>query len=145
MIGYKKWLIEDLQNLETDRFAISHMERELETLKHELYSIKGTNFDKMPAGNVTQEDKLITAIAKRDELEATLEATRRHVADMEALLDAITDDERHIVDRMLVNREQRAATELAKELGYDQRQIYRKRDDALRHLAKLRFGVGYRP
>lgn len=145
MINYKKWLIEDLQNLDTDRFAITHLSQELETLTYQMSAIKATSYDKMPAGNETQEDKLLTAIAKKDELASNLEATRKHVADMEALLQALPDDERLIIERMVIKDEARVADTLAEELGYERRQIYRKRDGALRHLAQLRFGVGYRP
>lgn len=145
MINYKKWLIEDLQNLPTDRFAISHLAQELETLTAQMTAIKATSFDKMPSGSDTQEDHLLTAIAKKDELAANLEATKKHVADMENLLSALHDDERLIIERMVVQNEGKAADSLADELGYERRQIYRKRDGALRHLAQLRFGVGYRP
>lgn len=145
MINYKKWLIEDLQNLDTDRFAIAHLSQELETLNFQMTAIRATSFDKMPAGNETQEDKLLTAIAKKDELTSNLEATKRHVADMEALLQALTDDERLIIERMVIKGEPRAADKLADELCFDRSNIYRKRDGALRELARRRFGVGYRP
>ena len=69
-MNYKKWLVEDLQNLERQRFAITQLKEELETVVAEYDAIKATNYDKMPSGSGTnvQEEKLLTAIAKKDEL-----------------------------------------------------------------------------
>lgn len=145
MINYRKWLIDDLQRLEQKRFSIGHMESELETLKTEMGAIKATNLDKMPAGNETPEDRLITAIAKKEELEKNLLATRQHIADMESLLKQLSDDERRVIDRMIIHRERNAADDLAEELGYTNANIYKLRNKAIESMAVLRFGIGYRP
>lgn len=146
-MNYKKWLIEDLQNLERQRFAITHLKEELEQLNAELTAIKATNFDKMPSGSGDniQEEKLLTAIAKKDELAANLKATTLHVRNMESLLEQLPDDERRIIDCMIVNGSKYAADGLADELGYERRQIYNKRNAALSHLAQLRHGTSYQP
>lgn len=144
-MNYKKWLIEDLQNLSRQKFAIVQLQEELETVEAEYAAIKATNYDKMPSGKGTnvQEEKLLTAIAKKDELSANLEYTRRHVADMERLLTALPDDERLIIERMVLSNEKYAADMLADELGYERRQIYNKRNQALTHLAQMRHGTAY--
>ena len=145
MVNYRQWLIDDLQLLEQKKFAIIHMASELETLTDEIGAIKATSFDKMPSGNETQEDRLVTALAKKDELAKNLVATRKHVEDIEALLKQLSDDERRIIDRMIIHRERNAADDLAEELGYTNANIYKLRNKALRNLAVLRYGVGYRP
>ena len=144
-MNYKKWLIEDLQNLERDRFAISHLAEELETIKAEYAAIKATNYDKMPAGSGDniQEEKLLTAIAKKDELSANLEYTKRHVSDMERLLSQLPDDERLIIQRTVINKEKYATDALAEELCYERTQIWRLKNKALCHLARLRHGSSY--
>ena len=144
-MNYKKWLIEDLQNLSRQKFAIVQLQEELETVEAEYAAIKATNYDKMPSGKGTnvQEEKLLTAIAKKDELSANLEYTKRHVADMERLLTALPDDERLIIERMVLSNEKYAADMLADELGYERRQIYNKRNQALTHLAQMRHGTAY--
>ena len=144
-MNYKKWLIEDLQNLERYRFAISQLSSELDTLEAEYAAIKATNYDKMPSGSGTntQEEKLLTTIAKKDELEANLRATALHVEDMDRLLDALPADERCIVDKMFVHREKYAVDTLCEELGYESAQIYRLKNQALTRLAQLRHGKGY--
>lgn len=146
-MNYKKWLVEDLQNLERQRFAITQLREELETVVAEYDAIKATNYDKMPSGSGTnvQEEKLLTAIAKKDELTKNLKYTKRHVADMDRLLNQLPDDERQIIERTVISREKYAAESLADELGYERRQIFNKKNMALNHLAQLRHGASYQP
>lgn len=144
-MNYKKWLIEDLQNLERQKFAITQLQEELETVEAEYTAIKATNYDKMPgvSGDNVQEEKLLTAIAKKDELAANLKWTQKHVADMERLLGQLPDDERQIIQRTVINKEKYAAETLANELCYERSQIYRLKNKALMHLAQLRHGASY--
>lgn len=144
-MNYKKWLIEDLQLLERHRFSIGQMKSELETLEAEFTAIKATNYNKMPSGSRdnVQEEKLLTNIAKRDELEKNLKATILHVNDMDKLLNELNEVERTILQRMFVKREKYAADNLANDLGYETARIYQLKNQALTHLAQLRYGVGY--
>lgn len=147
MISYKKWLIDDLQSLERMRFAIAQLREELETVEAEYAAIKATNYDKMPSGSGDnlQEEKLLTAIAKKDELTANLRHTEKHVSDMERLLAQLPDDERRIIERTVIGKEKYATASLAEELGYEQAHIYRLKNRALMHLAQLRHGASYQP
>lgn len=142
---YRNWLIDDLKGLERCRFAIKQMERELEENKAEQSAIKATNYDKMPgsSGENTQEEKILTALAKRMELEANLLATKLHVGNMENLLNALSDEERKIIYIMFIRHEKNAQERLSEEFGYEKTQIYKMRNDALMHLAQLRWGKGY--
>lgn len=145
--SYKNRIIDDLRNLESKRFAVAQMEAELETIKAEYAAIKATNYDKMPTGSGTntQEEKLLTAIANKDELERNLAATRLHINDMERLLNALPDDERRVLERMEINREKYALDSLVQELGFEQAQIYRIRSKAIDEIAKMRYGIAYHP
>lgn len=146
-ITHRDMLKNDLAKLNRWKFSISQMTSELETMQAEYASIKATNFDKMPSGSGdnAQEEKLITVIARKDELTAKLRFTERKVADLERLLAQLPDDERRIIDCMEVGRESHAADRLADELGYESRQIFRKRNSALNHLCQLRYGAAYQP
>lgn len=146
-ITHRDILKNDLAKLNKWKFAISQMTEELETITAEYASIKATNYDKMPTGSGgnPQEEKLITVIARKDELTAKLRFTERKVADLERLLAQLPDDERRIIDCMEVGRESHAADRLADELGYESRQIFRKRNSALNHLCQLRYGAAYQP
>ena len=146
-MNYKKWLIEDLQNLERQKFAIIQLQEELCTVEAEYAAIKATSYDKMPSGSGDniQEEKLLTAIAKKDELEANLKYTQKKVADMERLLDQLPSDERRIIEISVIRKDKYAADNLADELGYERAHIYRLKNRALMHLAQLRHGASYQP
>lgn len=143
-LGY---LTNDLKNLKKHRFAIMQMESELQTLEAEFTAIKATNYDKLPSGSGEnmQEERLLTAIENKYVKELELKATRMHVADMERLLAQLPDDERRVIDVMLVNGEKYARERLSMELSVEQSQIYRIKNKALMHLAELRYGVEYKP
>lgn len=146
-MNYKKWLIEDLRDLERLRFSLGQIEAELETLDAEETAIRATDYDKIPGGSGvnTQEDRLLTVIAKRDELQANLTATKRHVADMDRLLAGLDADELRVIQVMYLPGEKYAVSRLTDELGYEAAQIYRLRERALARLAQMRHGAGYRP
>lgn len=138
----KDWLIPDLRSLEAKRSSLSHMAEEIETLKLEAEAIKATDYDKInvSGGGNSQEDRLITNIAKRQELEANLEVTRKQVEELDSLLSELTQEERLILERMYIKRERNAAESLAVTLRYEVRQVYRKKEEAMHNLARRRFG-----
>lgn len=144
-MNYKKWLIEDLSNLERCKFSIMQMSEELATLEAEYAAIKATDYDKMPSGSGTntQEEKLLTALAKKDELTLNLKVTKRKVADMERLVNQLPSDEKRVVERMFINKEKYAGDNLAEELDCDTTTVYRIKNRALLHLAQMRHGYGY--
>lgn len=146
-MNYRNWLVDDLKDLNRLRFSIPQMKNELMTLDAEFTAIKATNYDKIPggAGGNVQEEKLLSVLARKEELQKNLEATQRHVLDLDRLLDALSDEERRVVDRMFVNREKYAQERLSEELGYESAQIYRVKNRALLHMAQMRFGKGYQP
>ena len=138
----KDWLIPDLKSLEAKRASLTHMKEEIQTLKLEAEAIKATDYDKVSVtgGGNHQEDMLITNIAKRQELEQNLVVTQKQVEELDALMSELERDERLILDRMFIHRERNAAESLAVSLGYEVRQVYRKKDDALHNMARRRFG-----
>lgn len=144
-LTYKSILENDLMKLNKWKFAIMQITSELETLDAEYAAIKATNYDKMPGGNGEniQEEKLVTAIALKDQKEAELKLNKMRVEDLERLLAQLTDDEYRILDLMIINKEKYATDSLQDELGYEKAEIYRKKNRALMHLAQLRHGAAY--
>lgn len=147
MINYKSWLIDDLRGLERLRSSINQIENELETLEAEFAAIQATDYDKIPGGSGEnpQEDRLLTAIARKDALQANLKVTRARVADLDRLLAAMPDDERRTLELMFVTHEKYAAGRLCEELNLEMSSVYRLKDRALQHLAQLRHGAGVTP
>lgn len=146
-LTYKIIMENDLQNLNAWKFAITQIQAELETLDAEYASIKATNFDKMPAGSGenVQEEKLVSVIARKDQKESELKFNRMRVADLERLLDQLDDDERRIIERMVVSKEKNATADLSEETGYEIAQLYRIKNRVLMKMARLRHGASFHP
>lgn len=145
-LTYKSIMENDLQKLNRWRFAIMQIQSELETLEAEFAAIKATKFDKMPSGSGdnTQEEMLVTAIAKKDQKQAELKLNRMRVADLERLVEQLPDEERHIIERNVINRDMTLES-LAEEMNYSFRSVINKKNAALSHLAQLRHGASYQP
>lgn len=145
-ITYRDMMIRDLANLNRWKFAISQAVEELETLNAEFAAIKATDYDKMPAGSGenAQEEKLITAIAKKDQKEAELAFNRRRVADIERLLAQLPDEERLAIEMTIISKDQ-PIDNVAADLGYEVRNVYRLRNNGLKRLCHLRHGASYQP
>ena len=146
-ISCKEWLQRDLERLPYDRYSIEHQKAELEELEAEYTAIKATNYDKMPngSGDNTQEEKLLSAIAKKTKLKAWIEATEKHVANMETLLGTLTEEDRLIIEKTVINRNKNAEDDVAEEIGIERRQVYNRKNAILHRLCKMRFGQGYQP
>lgn len=146
-ISCREWLQRDLERLPYDRYSIEHQKAELEELEAEYTAIKATNYDKMPTGNGdnTQEEKLLSAIAKKTKLMAWIQATEQHVANMEALLAALNEEDRLIIERTVINRNKNAEEDVAEEIGIERRQVFNRKNNILHLLCQMRFGQGYQP
>lgn len=146
-ITFRDWLIEDLTTLERNRFAVEQLHAELRTLEAKFTAIKATDYDKIPggSGDNVQEEKMLTLLAKREELEADLKATTLHVEYIDRLLASLPEDEALVIDKMLVKHQRDAVAELMQTFNCEKSQVYRIRDRALKNLAISRFGRGYRP
>ena len=95
-ITFKDLMINDLQKMRDWQFAVDQQTEELTTLEEEYATIKATDYDKMPggSGDNVQEEKMLTAIAKRDQKRHELELTKRKIADINRLLDQLDEEER---------------------------------------------------
>lgn len=144
-ITYRDLMKNDLQKMRDWRSAIEQQTEELETLEAEFATIKATDYDKMPSGSGEniQEEKMLTAIAKKDQKQRELDFTKRRLADMERLLSQLSDEERMIIERTVINRENYDT--IAEELHCATRHIYNKQAAALAHLVRLRHGAAYQP
>ena len=144
-LSYKIIIEEELRSINDWKFAIHQAESELETLDAEYTAIKATSYDKMPTatGENIQEEKLVSTITKKDQKLAELAYNRKRVADLERLIEQLPDDERRVIERMVINKEKYALDSLTEELGYEQAQIYRIKARAMRTMAKLRHGAVY--
>lgn len=144
-ITFRELMIRDLQNLNRWKFAVMQQMEELQTLELEYAAIKATNYDKMPggSGDNVQEEKLVTAMAKKDELQANLAWNKKRVEDMERLLAQLGEEETQVIKITVIER---SSFDTASQLLHcDISTISRKRNKALSHLCQLRHGAVYQP
>lgn len=144
-ITYRDLLVNDLQKMRNWQFSVEQMTEELRTLDEEYATIKATDYDKMPGGSGEniQEEKIITAISKRDQKRHELELTKLRLADMSRLLDQLNEEERWIIQTTVIER--KSFDIASQELHCDISTISRKRNGALNKLCQLRHGAVYRP
>lgn len=143
----RELVLNDLRRLNSDRFAVTQLQSELETIELEFTAIKATNYDKIPSGGNgnSQRDNLENAIAKKQHMETSLAATRAHVADMERLLSQLQPIDRKIIERLEVARGSYSTETVAEEIGLEVRQTLNRKREAIEKLIQLRFGQGYQP
>ena len=146
-ITYKDLIVNDLQKMINWQFSIEQMTEELRTLDEEYATIKATDYDKVPggSGDNIQEEKLITMIAKKEQKRAELDLNWRKVKDMERLLSQLDKEDRILIERLVINYRKHEGEKLADELHLEERQVYNRKNDALRKLALLRYGAAYQP
>ena len=100
----------------------------------DMTGLKATNLDKMPSGSETAEDRLLSAMAQIQFLEHEKIVCEMKIADIERKLNALPPDERKVLDMIILGKK---ARDLASEMGYEERHIYNKRAEALRHIAQM--------
>lgn len=144
-ITFKDLMINDLQKMRNWEFSVAQMTEELRTLDEEYATIKATDYDKMPSGSGenVQEEKIITAIAKREQKQHELALTKLRLADMKRLLNQLNDEEQWIIQKTVIER--RSFDVASQELHCDISTISRKRNGALNKLCQLRHGAVYQP
>ena len=143
----KELILKDLRRLNSDRYAVTQLQAEIEEMEMEFTEIKATNYDKIPSGSSgnTQRDNLEETIAKKEYREACLAKTKSHVANMERLLSQLQPIDRKIIERLEVAKGSYSTEMVAEEIGLEVRQTLNRKRDAIEKLCELRFGQGYQP
>lgn len=137
-MNYKKWLIEDLQDLETLRFACESMRKELDSIDAEISAIEAGGKD------AEREEWLLDARARWMDISENLKATEMHVENMDRLLAQLPEEERTAVRRLYVDKQAGGLFEAMEQLHCEKTQVYRIKDRAIMRLARMRFGKGVR-
>ena len=143
---HREWMMSDLKKLQTDRKALSNLQEELHSLETEHTVLKATVYDKVPgnSGGNSQLDKIELNMAKQEELNLCIQATKEHVDYMENLLGQLDRNDRELIEKTIILHS-KTMEQMAEQLGIDPRQVYNRRRDAIDSLMHLRFGRGYRP
>ena len=103
---------------------------------------QNTYFTRGLGGGPTLEDRALTNIVRRQEIEAMLYRAKKSVAFVEAALARLSEEERLVLELMYINRQRGAVGRLREELHLeDERSVYKRADKALKRLTIAMYGA----
>lgn len=142
MANWQRNAIDDLRAINYWTEFLRHSEERLAALDADIASIHSALKDATPVqgGTSTAEDRLISNIDERGRLAANINSVNVRLKVIRGALDTLTADEQLILDRFFINRVDRYIDRLCDELNIEQAQVYRRKDEALRHFTKALYG-----
>lgn len=144
MVNWEKVAIDDLRKYEKMRHSLVSIREKQAALDLQSGVIRSSFRDSEPvsgSGSSGAEDRLISNIVERERLDGNYQAVEKLVAQIDAALAMLDDQERLVLERFYINRCPGYIDRLCQELGYEQRQVYRKKDVALHHFTVAMYGL----
>ena len=141
---WKYRAIDKLKDYTAQKVSLTNILEEISRLELEACSIKSATADGTPVkgGGSGREDRLLSNIVKRGELNLLLERAKKSVAIIDRGLDVLSADERHILDMMYIFREKGAVGRLMDEYGLqEESSLYRRVNKALIHFTVAMYGA----
>ena len=125
------------------KHALESTREEIARLEAESTCVRSATTDSTPVlgGGNARETAMLNNIAARSELEKAYQSTAEWVRIVDGALQLLDPEERLILDRFYVHRHRGHAERLMEELHIEQSQVYRRKNDALRHFALVLYGV----
>ncbi|MBQ4601188.1 MAG: hypothetical protein IJB17_06130 [Oscillospiraceae bacterium] len=142
-MDWKQEAINKLKDLEVKKQALRSIPLERERLRCALEGIRASGVDGAPVrGSTTRrEDRLLGCIVKLQELENTEKQAKLWVKTVSGALDALTDEERLLLDRLYVLPVKNGVNQLCEELMVEKSAVYYRRDKALRRFTLAMYGA----
>lgn len=142
-LDWKKCAIEDLRKYEGMKQGLKSIKNRIAALEEQAAEMRATDYAKEPVqgGTSHYEDRLISNIAERERLGYNFEAIAKLVGSMDAALATLSPKERRVLELFYMRHERKYIERLCSELGYEQAQIYRLKDSALRKLTIAMYGM----
>lgn len=143
-MDWKKSAIEDLCYYCRRRDSLDNIKTRIAALKDQYASVKcalGSDSTPVQGGGNKIEDRMLSNIVERKRLILTYRAAKGLVELTERGLDGLEERERLVLERFFISSERGACQRLKGELGYEERQIYRIKDDALYKFTICQYGI----
>lgn len=142
-LDWQKAAIDDLRNYRSMKRGVANNKDRIEALEDRMEMLRCGWSDATPVkgGTSGAEDKLINAIAEKERLELNIRAVEPLLAIVDKALQSLSEDERYILERFYVDRHKGYISRLCDEFGYEERQIYRLKDQALRKFTIAMYGI----
>lgn len=141
---WKYRAIDRLKDYPAQKVSLYNIPEEIARLESEAYSIKSATSDGTPVkgGGCGREDRLLSNIVKRGELEMLLDRAKSSVNTVERGLTVLSQEERHILDTMYIYREKGYVSRLMEEYGLqEESSLYKRANKALLHFTIAMYGA----
>ncbi len=143
-IDWKRIAVGKLRGYEAHRRALENIPEEIRRLESAMSGIRSAETDSTPVqgGSCTREDRMLSNIVHRQELERTLEQAKAWVKTVDNGLGALDEEERLVLDRLYIHRAKGNVDRLCEELDLkDERSVYKRKDKAIRHFTIALYGM----
>ena len=140
---WKYKAIDKLKDYTAQKASLENIPEEISRLESEAYSIKSATSDGTPVkgGGSGREDRLLSNIARRGELDLMLDRAKKSVSIVERGLNVLNQEERHILDVMYIYREKGYVNRLMTECNLaEESSLYKKANKALLHFTIAMYG-----
>lgn len=141
---WKYRAIDRLKDYTAQKVSLENIPDEIAKLKSEAYSIKSATAEGTPVkgGGSGREERLLSNIVKRKELEMLLGRAKLAVSTVDRGLAVLDQEERHILDVMYIVRERGYVSRLMNEYGLqEESSLYKKANKALLHFTVAMYGA----
>lgn len=141
-MNWKNEAMERLRKYESMLLAAKNIPQEIRRLEELSVAIRSGRADgcAVLSGGNRQEEKLLDNMMGRQELLWRLKQTESWLHCMNRALEALTREERLVLQRFYIHPEKGSVERLCSELGAETSTIYRKRDKALRQFTISLYG-----
>ena len=141
-MDWKPIAIEKLRQYEAKKHALQAIPDEIAQLESAAQSIHSATADGTPVqgGGSTREDRLLSNIVHRQELEQALQQAQHWVHQVDGALDLLSQEEQRILDGFYIHPARGNVERLCCELGCEKATVYRRRETALRHFTTALYG-----
>ena len=143
-MDWKIFAVDKLKQYEAKRQSLKSIPLAIAELESTMAGIRSAGADRIvikDSGGNARENMMLNYIVKKEELQRNLEQARLWVETVTAALNALSPEERKILDRMYIVSEKKAAYSLADELYVDVKTVYSKKDTALWKFTIALYGV----
>lgn len=141
-MNWKKEAIEELKRLEDLKESIHSLNERIELIQGQLYNISAVQIGERVGSSDDGDDVRLSKMVELEELKARKLITEKRVQLLQDCLDKLSEEQRLILDRFYIRRTSDYIEELEEVLFKSRTQIYYEKDNALRRLVRLLYGIG---
>ncbi len=142
-MNYIDFAIQDLKKYKMLKVSIENLEDKIRYLNDDFDSIKGVCSSKTPtaSGGNKREDYLLSNIVERERLTMNYKTTKKLLDIIDNGLDALTNNEKMVLDYFFISRPKNHLERLSQELHLERSQVYKLKESALYKFTISMYGV----